>query len=65
LLLGRNHEGNVEFLSGKRESADADVYATAAREFDEESGCVLADREGDVSHRTVLAAACRSSRVLW
>ena len=54
----------MEFLSGKREPSDADVYtpdpfmmnyipvliyvatryATAAREFDEESGCVLGGR---------------------
>jgi hypothetical protein len=65
LLLGRNHESRIEFLSGKREVADADVYATAAREFDEESGGVLADCAGDVAHRALLARACRSSKVLW
>lgn len=65
LFLGRNHSNNVEFLSGKKEQFDADVFATAAREFDEESGGVFADSAGDISHRATLMRACRSSKVLW
>jgi hypothetical protein len=65
LLMGRNHDNKIEFLGGKREAADADVYATAAREFDEESGGIFAERAGDVAHRSTLVHACRSSRVLW
>ena len=65
LFLGRNHEDKIEFLSGKREACDADVYATAAREFDEESGGVLGEGVEEGAHRAVLARACRSSRVLW
>ena len=65
LLLGSNHEKKIEFLGGKRETVDADVYATAAREFDEESGGILSQSAGDLSHRATLERACRSSKVLW
>jgi hypothetical protein len=65
LLMGRNHENKIEFLGGKREATDADVHSTAAREFDEESGGILAGSPGDVTHRVTLMQACRSSRVLW
>lgn len=65
LLMGRNHENKIEFLGGKKEAGDLDVYGTAAREFDEESGGVLAASAGDISHRETLMRACRSSRVLW
>ena len=65
LLLGKNHSNNIEFLSGKKEPSDSDVFATAAREFDEESGGVFAESAGDMSHRATLMRACRSSKVLW
>jgi hypothetical protein len=65
LLMGKNHENKVEFLAGKREIVDADVYATAVREFDEESGGILADSATSEAHRSLLEHACRSSRVLW
>jgi hypothetical protein len=65
LLMGSNHDKKTEFLGGKKEVDDADVYATAAREFDEESGCILSRSPGDVSHRTTLERACRGSKVLW
>ncbi len=65
LLMGSNHEKKTEFLGGKKEAEDADVYATAAREFDEESGGILSLSAGDVSHRATLERACRGSKVLW
>jgi hypothetical protein len=65
LLMGRNHENKIEFLGGKREPTDEDVYATASREFDEESGGIFGESAGDVRQRATLAHACRSSRVLW
>ncbi len=65
LFMGSNHEKKMEFLGGKKEAEDADVYATAAREFDEESGGILSRSAGDVSHRATLERACRGSKVLW
>jgi 8-oxo-dGTP pyrophosphatase MutT (NUDIX family) len=65
VLLGRSsskHE--IEFLGGKRD-AEEDVWMTAAREFDEETGGVLGEIKKDLSQRTTLIKACKESSVLW
>ena len=50
MLLGRNCTKNeLEFLGGKRDDRE-DVFTTAAREFDEETGGILGDIKKDLPH---------------
>jgi 8-oxo-dGTP pyrophosphatase MutT (NUDIX family) len=65
MLLGRSSQKNeIEFLGGKRDAGE-DVYTTAAREFDEETGGVLSEIKKDLTHRQLLIKACRESPVFW
>jgi 8-oxo-dGTP pyrophosphatase MutT (NUDIX family) len=65
MLFGRSSsENQVDFLGGKRDEGE-DIYSTASREFDEETGGVLAEIKTDSGHRSLLAEACRASPVLW